>query len=71
MLNLKQMIQIEAKSEHYLENDIFINIDDDLGTVEITSFVKNTGHRRFERVKLNKEQSLLLTESLVKFLPKK
>lgn len=54
----------EFISEHYLGNDIVIDIDIPSGQTTITSYVKNTGRRRFERIKLNAIQSIALKNML-------
>lgn len=48
----------EFPNEHYLENDVVVEIEFPSGEVIITSYVKNCGRRRFERVKMTGVQAI-------------
>lgn len=61
------IIKKEFIADHYLQQDIVVEIDPPSAEVIITAYTKNTGRRRFERVKLNSLQAQGLKKMLNEF----
>lgn len=57
-------IRKEFIAEHYLGQDIIVEFDQPSAELTISSYTKNTGRRRFERVKLNSIQAQGLKDML-------